>query len=255
MTILSPYPDLEQRLASVRAEIEAACARAGRDPEAVRIVAVTKEHPPEILSRSLEAGLTDLGENRVEGLEGRLALPGADRARWHMIGRLQRRQAPWLRGRVALLHSLDSLRLAERLQRTRESGSPVLPVLLQVNVSREEAKAGFAPDELVDAAGQILEMDSLSPEGLMTMAPLTDDKAVLRGCFAGLRQLQERLQLELPGWKGHELSMGMSNDFVLAVEEGSTLIRLGTVLFGERPHGDGLGPDGTPVTEMRARYS
>jgi len=235
MSSIQAYPQLEHRLASVSEEIQAACLRVGRPSESVRIVAVTKEHPEEVVARALEVGLTELGENRVEALQGRVELPGAERVNWHMIGRLQRRQAPWLRGHVALLHSLDSLRLAERLHRTHEPGAPVLSVLLQVNVSGEEAKSGFSPEEMVDAAGQILEMGSLRPEGLMTMAPFTDDHAVLRSCFSGLRSTLERLQSELPGWRGRELSMGMSNDFALAVEEGSTLVRLGTVLFGERP--------------------
>ncbi len=225
---------LDRNLAEVRREIARAARRVGRDPQEVRIVAVTKEHPLEVVEAALEAGLQDLGENRVEALEARLRSVGPGRCRWHMVGRLQRRQAPWIRGRVALLHSLDSLRLAERLERTREEGEPVLPVLLQVNTSGEEAKTGFSPHEVMEAAEAILGMGSLEPRGLMTMAPFTDDEALLRGTFRGLREVRDRLLHELAGWTGRELSMGMSNDYTLAVEEGSTMVRLGTALFGER---------------------
>ncbi len=225
---------LDRNLAEVRESIARAAHRAGRDPGDVRIVAVTKEQPLPVVEAALEAGLQDLAENRVEGLEARLSSVGPGRCRWHMVGRLQRRQAPWVRGRVALLHSVDSLRLAQRLERTREEGEPVLPVLLQVNTSGEQAKTGFAPDEALEAAGAILELGSLDPRGLMTMAPFSDDEDLLRRTFRGLRELRERLLRELPGWTGRELSMGMSNDYTLAVEEGSTMVRLGTALFGER---------------------
>lgn len=234
MAAVNSSQDLSRNLALVREDLARAAERSGRDPGEVHLVAVTKGHPIEVVNAALEAGLTDLGENRVEALEERLRQVSPGRCRWHMVGRLQRRQAPWLRGRVELLHSLDSVRLAERLERTWDSGAPVLRVLIQVNVSRESSKTGFTPENVVEGVGRILEMKSLQPQGLMTMAPLSDDPRVLRDSFRSLRRVGERLEVELSAWEGRELSMGMSNDFTLAVEEGSTMVRLGTALFGAR---------------------
>jgi PLP dependent protein len=225
---------LSRNLAAVRDEIAAAADRAGREPAAVRLIAVTKGHPIQVVEAALEAGLTELAENRVESLEERLRQVPSGCCRWHMVGRLQRRKAPWVRGKVELLHSLDSVRLAERLERTAEEGDPVLPVLVQVNASGEETKGGFTPENVVDGVGTILEMGTLRLLGLMTMAPFTDDEGEIRQCFRTLRAVRDRLETQFPGWKGTELSMGMSNDFTLAVEEGSTMVRLGTALFGER---------------------
>jgi len=229
----NPYQNLSENVTIVREEIARAAERSGRNPEDVRLIAVTKGHPVQVVHEALDAGLTDLAENRVEALEERFREVEPGRCRWHMVGRLQRRQAPALRGRVDLLHSLDSVRLAERLERTWEEGAPILPVLLQVNASGEDSKTGFTPEDVVEGAGRILEMRSLRPLGLMTMAPFTEEEGVVRDSFRILRGVRERLEAELPSWEGRELSMGMSNDFTLAVEEGSTMVRLGTALFGE----------------------
>jgi len=234
MAETNPYQNLSRKLAAVREEIARAAERSGRDPEDVRLIAVTKGHPIQAVHAALEAGLTDLAENRVEAFEERYREVEVGRCRWHMVGRLQRRQAPALRGRVDLLHSLDSVRLAERLERTWEDGAPILPVLIQVNASGEDSKTGFTPEDVVEGAGRILEMGSLRPMGLMTMAPFTEDEGAVRETFRALRGCRERLEAELPSWKGRELSMGMSNDFTLAVEEGSTMVRIGSALFGER---------------------
>jgi PLP dependent protein len=226
--------ELEQRLGRVREAIEAACGRSGRRPEAVRLVAVTKGHPFTVVEAALNAGLEDLGENRVEHLVERAARVDAARCRWHMIGRLQRRQAPELHGVAHLVHSVDSERLAERLDRTAPEGGDPLPILVQVNTSGEAAKGGFEPAQVVEGVGRILELGALEVRGLMTMAPHVSDEATLRATFRGLRGVAERLAAELPQYRGTELSMGMSNDYALAVEEGSTMVRLGTALFGER---------------------
>ncbi len=225
---------LEERLAEVRGRIADAAHRAGRDPSELRVVAVTKGHPFSVVESALAAGLRDLGENRVEALVERAGRVPAGRCAWHMVGRLQRRQAPELHGVASLVHSVDSVRLAERLDRTLPAGAGALPILVQVNVSGEDAKTGFTVDDVVDGAGAILELEGVRMEGLMTMAPFTDDVRVQRATFAGLRRVRERLAAELPGFTGAELSMGMSNDYEVAVEEGSTIVRLGTVLFGER---------------------
>jgi PLP dependent protein len=219
----------------VREGVEEAAAPGGRSTADITLVAVTKGHPFEVVEAALDVGLRDLGENRVESLVERAARVTVAGCRWHMVGRLQRRQAPDLHGSADLVHSVDSLRLAERLARTAPEGSHVpLGILVQVNTSGEDAKTGLAPDEAPETVARILELRELRVQGLMTMAPYTDDERVLRATFAGLRELAGELRRQLSEYRGTELSMGMSNDYRVAVEEGSTMIRLGTALFGER---------------------
>jgi pyridoxal phosphate enzyme (YggS family) len=227
---------LRETLPEVRERIHGALERAGRtDP--VRIVAVTKGHPVEAVRAALDAGLTTVGENRIQELEEKVAALGRDAAEWHMIGHLQRNKA---RQGVELfdrIHSLDSLRLARTLAREAARADLVVRGYMQVNVSGEETKGGIEGDEAVDALGELGELDGLEVHGLMTMAPFTEDEAVLRATFRAMRTLLETLQRELPGvLRGAELSMGMSNDFEIAIEEGATSVRLGTVLFGERSY-------------------
>jgi PLP dependent protein len=213
-----------------------AAARVGRSAEDITLVAVTKGHPFDVVEAALEVGFRDLGENRVESLVDRAARVKGPGCRWHMVGRLQRRQAPELHGVAHLVHSVDSLRLAERLARTAppEGTAEPLRILVQVNISGEAAKTGLTPAETPDAVARILALRELRVEGLMTMAPDTGDEGVLRETFGGLRELALELRRQLPEYRGTELSMGMSNDYRVAVEEGSTMIRLGTALFGER---------------------
>lgn len=223
---------LAGKLEEIRDQIARSAQKSGRAPEEVTLVAVTKGHPVTVVDAALALGLRDLGENRVEALEERMPLYSHCEVRWHMVGRLQRRKAPRLLGLCHLLHSVDSLRLAERLSRASEETGTSLPVLAQVNVAGEDAKTGWAPAEAADEILALTQMPGLEVRGLMTMAPHTEDESVLRESFQGLRLLHEDLQAH--GYPGTELSMGMSNDFEVAVEEGSTLVRLGTALFGER---------------------
>jgi pyridoxal phosphate enzyme (YggS family) len=231
----SALSGLAHRLESVRARVARAAERSARDPSSISVVAVTKTQPLSVVKAVLDAGVTDLGENRVEALVERAEALAETHAgmdvRWHMIGRLQRRQVPPLHGVVHRVHSVDSVRLAERLSRTRPEGMPPLPVLIQCNTSGEEVKAGFTPEEAAEGVGQILELSGLSVDGLMTMAPFTGPERVIRGTFSALRRLQESLRQSVSGYRGEILSMGMSNDFEWAVEEGSTMIRVGSVLF------------------------
>lgn len=227
---------LAHRLPEVWERVAEAALRAGREPETVRIVAVTKGHPLEALRAALDAGLTELGENRVGELERKWTeLADEPRVSWHMVGHVQSRKAPRVREVGAFLHSLDSVKLARRLERTAPEGMEPLPVLVQVNTSGEDAKYGFSPEGFREAIGEILDLRSLRVEGLMTMAPLSGDETLLRDTFRRLRELNEEAGETHPDYIGRELSMGMTNDFELAVEEGSTLVRLGTALFGERP--------------------
>lgn len=225
---------LQERVEGIRHRVHAAAERGGRSSADVRLVAVTKGHPVSVARMAAEAGLLELGENRVEELAEKVPALMGEPVRWHMIGRLQRRKAPRVRELAHMLHSLDSVALAERLERTAPEGAEPLPVLVQVNTAGEEEKTGFEPEEFLGEVETLLTFGSLKVEGLMTMAPFTDDERVLRDAFRSLRELHEEARTRFPNYTGVELSMGMSNDFELAVEEGSTMVRLGTVLFGER---------------------
>jgi pyridoxal phosphate enzyme (YggS family) len=227
------YPEFPERLAEVRERIDAARARAGRADE-VRIVAVTKSHPAAAVETARAAGVLDVGENRVTELEEKVPLIGRDAVRWHLIGHLQRNKAKRALPLIDLLHSLDSVRLARALSEDAVESGRELGALVQVNASGEASKSGFAPGELVSALREICALPGLRVRGLMTMAPLTEDEEVLRAAFARTRDLRDEAAREVRGFTPEHLSMGMSNDYEIAVEEGSTLVRLGTVLFGAR---------------------
>lgn len=222
-----------ERLPEVRETLMLAAERSGRSAGSVGLVAVTKGHPPDAIEAVLAAGIHDIGENRVEELEQKFPLFAGREVRWHMIGHIQRRKAARAVELSHLIHSVDSLRLAERLDRVAEEQGKRAEVLIQVNASGEATKGGFPADEALDGIGHVAELDWLQPVGLMTMAPFTDDDTVIRNTFRTLRRVHEEASA-LPGYTARELSMGMSNDYALAVEEGSTLVRLGTALLGER---------------------
>ncbi len=225
---------LRDRLPRVRDAIAAAAERSGRDGSAVRIVAVTKGHHLGAVQAAAGAGLRDLGENRVEELGEKLPLVDTPGIRWHMIGHVQRRKAALAARLATLIHSVDSVRLAEKLSRFGKANARRVPVLVQINASGEATKGGFPVEGALDAVGRVAELPGLRVLGLMTMAPYTDDEAVLRSTFGKVRAVMEAAAV-LPGVEGCELSMGMSNDYGLAVEEGSTMVRLGTTLLGPRP--------------------
>ena len=220
-------------LPEIRDRISDAAGRSGRGLTDVTLVAVTKAHPIEAVQAALSHGLFDLGENRTEELEWKRAAVEEGRVQWHMIGHVQRRKAPRLVGVADLVHSIDSVRLAERLSNAAVEAGKVVSVLVQVNTSGEERKGGFRGDGLKDEVRRVLDLPGLEIRGLMTMAPLTDDEALLRRTFEGVRMLHEELRA-FGGYCGEHLSMGMTNDFEIAIEEGSTMIRIGTALFGKR---------------------
>jgi pyridoxal phosphate enzyme (YggS family) len=232
-----PAEDPADRLSTVRGAIAEACERVSRGPCNVRIVAITKGHSAAVLKTAVDLGLTDIGENRVhEALvkfnqaKGALSAAGIER---HMVGHLQRNK---VRDAIALfdwIQSVDSIRLARAIS-TRAKGQSV-NALVQVNVAGETQKHGFEPGIAVESALEIAELDGIRVRGLMTMAPWTEDTAVIRKAFRDLRRLFETLQTQSTREKPDTLSMGMTNDYEIAVEEGSTMVRLGTVLFGPRP--------------------
>ena len=225
------FAALPERLAHVRAEIARRQA-AGGWTHPVTIVAVTKGFGLDAVAAARAAGLTDLGENRVQEALQKIDTPAGRGATWHLIGHLQRNKAKHVPGRFALVHSLDSLALAAELDKRAAAQGVRVRALLQVNVAEEAQKAGCSPAEAPELAKQLAALPHLALEGLMTIAPFTDDVTVQRHAFRGLRELRDRLQedgLWLP-----TLSMGMSADYGTAIEEGATVIRLGTVLFGPR---------------------
>ncbi len=224
------FPGLSARLALVRETVARSQASRGwRHP--VRIVAVTKTHGPEAIRAAVAAGLSDVGENRVqEALQKQQAVADLS-VEWHLIGSLQRNKARTAVGRFALIHSVDRIDLAAELAR-RSTGTGPQRVLVQVNCSAEPQKGGVLPDSLPALLAQLQTLDRLEVEGLMTMSALTDDQSEQRRSFRLLWELREAA--ERSGHRLPELSMGMSGDYAIAVEEGATMIRLGTVLFGER---------------------
>jgi pyridoxal phosphate enzyme (YggS family) len=222
---------LPERLAHVRTEI-ARRQQAGGWSHPVTLVAVTKGFGLDAVEAALAAGLTELGENRVQEALEKVDTPAGARATWHLIGHLQRNKAKHVPGRFALVHSVDSAGLATELERRVAERGGTQRVLVQVNVAGEAQKSGCAPGEAPALARAVAALAHVKLEGLMTVAPLTDDEAVQRRTFRALRVLRDALQEEglwLPA-----LSMGMSSDYGAAVEEGATMLRLGTVLFGPR---------------------
>ncbi len=222
---------LERNLNEIRRRIVAASECAGRDPNAVRLVAVTKYAQLEWVQELLQLGLRDLGESRPQQLVQRAAELGAD-VRWHLIGHLQRNKVELVLPSVSLIHSVDSLRLLDAIQKEAVKRHLRATVLLEVNVSGEASKDGFQPDDLRRECRRLTEFSHVEIAGLMTMAPQSDCPEDARPYFAALRQLRNELttltdgQICIP-----QLSMGMSNDFEIAIEEGATLIRIGSSLF------------------------
>lgn len=224
------FPGLAGRLAAVGDRIRLHQARGGWT-HPVRIVAVTKTHGPEAVRAALAAGIQDVGENRVQEALAKQDQLADVPVRWHLIGSLQRNKARHAAGRFALVHSVDSEALAAELdRRVREGGRQ--RILVEVNCSDEPEKGGVAPDALARLLDRIRTLPRLELVGLMTMASLTEDETVQRAAFSRLRRLRD--QMQAGGHPLPELSMGMSGDFPVAVEEGATMLRLGTLLFGER---------------------
>jgi pyridoxal phosphate enzyme (YggS family) len=221
-----------ERLAAVRERIELAAARAGRDPARVRLVAVTKEVPAELVRAAVEAGATDLGENRAQELSSKLdALDGVN-ARWHFIGTLQRNKVRIVVGRVVLVHSVDSVELGRSIGRRSAANGMVQDVLIEVNVSGEATKSGVAVRDALATVEALEDEAGVLVRGLMTIAPPGEPQQA-RACFRALRELRDELAARFSGVT--ELSMGMTSDFEEAVEEGATIVRVGTAIFGARP--------------------
>lgn len=229
---------IRARIQEVRERMEAAAARVGRDPARICLVAVTKTVEPERILAAYELGLRHFGENRVQEAAAKIPVVNTEAREppitWHMVGHLQRNKAKRAVRLFDFLHSLDSVRLALELEKRCAALDKTLPVLLEVNVSGEATKYGFAPEELFEAVEVIATLPHLRIQGLMTIAPIVPQAEEARPFFRRLRELRDELQRRFPGLDWHHLSMGMTDDFEVAIEEGATMVRLGRAIFGER---------------------
>ena len=227
---------LAERLTRVRARVAAAAERSGRRAEEVTLVAITKTHPPAIVSQLIDLGATDLGENRVQEAEDKIAEVGRERARWHLVGHLQANKARRAVNLFDVIHSLDSIDLARRLDRLCvEEGKEKLPVLIQVDLGHEETKSGIDETELEPLIEDLGPLERLQLIGLMTLPPFFENPEHSRPYFQKLRELRDKVAARGAfGDRTGDLSMGMTNDFEVAIEEGATMVRIGTAIFGER---------------------
>ncbi len=225
---------IKDNLVRVYDRISRAAERAGREASSIHLIAVSKTRPLSMIEEARRAGVTDFGENRVqEALE---KIRPDDGATWHLIGPLQRNKARFAARAFDMIHSVDRLSLGQELDRRLRSAGRTMPVLIQVNTSREESKAGVEPDRALELAGQLSTLPGLSVRGLMTIPAFTPDPEDARPAFRLLRETRDRIAAAgITGVDMHVLSMGMSHDFEVAIEEGADLVRVGTAIFGARP--------------------
>ena len=230
---------IADNIARVKQRIFQAAARAGRNPDSVTLMAVSKVVEPERIHQAYEAGIRVLGENRVQEFADKAsAVQDLTQAEWHLIGHLQSNKANKAAGLFHAIDSVDSLRLAQKLDQAAHQAGKILPILIEINVGGEENKSGIAPgsqelEELLNAASSL---QNLQVQGLMTIPPYTEDPEGARPYFRKLRDLRDQIaSRKLPRIRMEVLSMGMSHDFEIAIEEGSTCVRVGTAIFGERP--------------------
>jgi len=229
-------PALSERIEAVRGRIEACALRCNRAPNEITLVAVSKTHPAEVIREAIAAGVTDLGENRVQEAEGKIPEAGRHAARWHLIGHLQSNKARRAVELFDVIHSLDSVALAQRLDRMCvELNRQELPVIIQVDLGREATKSGADEAEVLQLVEALKHCQRLRLSGLMTLPPYFDDAEQVRPFFRKLRELRDELSSRRAfGDLRGELSMGMTHDYEIAIEEGATIVRVGTAIFGAR---------------------
>jgi len=233
------WMDLAANIASVQQRIATACERASRDPNSVALLAVSKNHPPEMVSEGASLGLTLFGENKVQEAKAKIQLcPG--RLRWHMLGHLQTNKCRDAVELFEMIQSVDSLHLAEEINKRAEQASKTMPILLEVNAGGEASKFGYGPEQLLADIPRINQFDRLEIHGLMTVPPWGPNPEKVRPIFRQLRELKTKCEGILGAPLQH-LSMGMTGDFEVAIEEGATIVRIGTALFGERRKNKGDG--------------
>ena len=236
MTDVDLAPGLAARFADVKARVAAAAENCGRKPDEITLIAISKTHPASLIKELIELGATDLGENRVQEAETKIPEVGQRNVRWHLVGHLQANKARRALNLFDVVHSLDSVDLARRLDRLCvEVGRQSLPVLIQVDLGHEETKSGVDENELPELAETVQQLERLELIGLMTLPPFFEDPKQARPYFRRLRELRDELARKAAfGARNGELSMGMTHDFTVAIEEGATMVRIGTAIFGER---------------------
>jgi len=225
--------EIASNLARIRQRVIAACDRANRDPANVTLLAVTKTQPPDVVSEAARLGLTLFGENKVQEAKAKIPLCSG-RSTWHMIGHLQSNKAREAVDLFSMIQSVDSLHLAEEINKRADQASKIMPILLEVNIVGEASKFGYKPEQLLMDLARLNALLRLEVHGLMTVPPWSPMPERVRPVFRRLRELQKECE-QILGAPLPQLSMGMTGDFELAIEEGATIIRLGTALFGERP--------------------
>jgi len=227
---------IRENIAAVESEIAYACERAGRDRSGVTLIAVSKTKPPEMLREAYDAGIRDFGENKVQELMDKMPVMPED-IRWHMIGHLQRNKVKYVVGRVWMIHSVDSLRLAEEISREAVKQQVTVRILLEVNVAGEESKYGVTLKEAVSLVEAVAKLPGIHIEGLMTIAPNVEKAEENRIYFKNLRHLSVDISRKnIDNVNMNVLSMGMTGDYSVAVEEGATCVRVGTGIFGHRDY-------------------
>lgn len=230
--------EIRRNLVMVRQNVAEACGRVGRDPAAVQIMAVSKLKSVQDIRAAMEAGQRLFGENYVQEIRAKYEELG-DACEWHMIGHLQRNKVKYIIDKVKMIHSVDTIALAQQIEKEADKHQVSMDVLLEVNIAQEQSKWGFTAAETLSAAEQIGSMPHLRVRGLMTSAPFTEDAEANRVHFRHLKQLFDALGAAgYPGVQADTLSMGMTGDYVVAVEEGATMIRVGTGIFGRRDYGE-----------------
>ncbi|AKL95560.1 pyridoxal phosphate enzyme, YggS family [Clostridium aceticum] len=226
--------DIENNLKIIKQRISDAATKAGRSPHEVQLIAVTKTVEPEIIERAIDCGVTDIGENKVQEIIRKYEIIG-EKVKYHMIGHLQKNKVKYIIDKVDMIHSLDSYDLAKEIDKRAKKIQKVMKCLLQINISGEESKYGVNPLEAQSLLRQISELKNIQIVGLMTMAPYTDNPEEVRKYFKDLKNLSLEIdQLSLKNIDMGHLSMGMSNDFEVAIGEGANLVRIGSSIFGER---------------------
>lgn len=225
---------INENLMQVRKNIEAACQKAGRNTEEVTLIAVSKTKPVPMLEEAYQAGSRDFGENKVQEIMDKYpVLP--DDIRWHMIGHLQRNKVKYIVDKVSLVHSVDSLRLAEEISRQAEKKQTELDILVEVNIAQEESKFGTSRAEAAQLVEEIAKLPCIHVKGLMTIAPFVEHPEENRKYFRQIKELSVDIEKKnIDNVSMSVLSMGMTNDYMVAVEEGATMVRVGTGIFGER---------------------
>ncbi|MBR1629716.1 MAG: YggS family pyridoxal phosphate-dependent enzyme [Lachnospiraceae bacterium] len=230
---------IKESLEQVQNKITAACERVGRDPSEVTLIAVSKTKPNATLMEAYQAGARVFGENKVQELVGKIEALPSD-IEWHMIGHLQRNKVKYIAGKVAMIHSVDSFRLAEEINIQAKKRGIIIPILIEVNIGEENSKFGVLAEDTPELVRQAAELDGISIKGLMTIAPYVVDPEENRPLFHKIKDLSLDIEREkLDNVSMHVLSMGMTNDYEVAVEEGATMVRVGTAIFGERDYNKG----------------